>query len=669
MILHTAFLFFDRMRTYKRKTERGTTSQDLLQRAADAVIKDGRKLKTVARELEICHTTLQRYVKKIKSGLTPAVGYKPRLVFNEEQEALLSKYILKSASIYFGLLPEEVRQLAYQCAVKFKVQNIPPSWHKNGEAGKDWLTNFLKRNPTLSIRTPEATSAGRASSFNRHNVNQFFEKLGDLITKHNLTPSRIWNLDETGVQTVLKPKKILAEKGTKQVGAIVSAERGTLVTVELAVSALGNSIPPMFVFPRLKYKELFIRDGPPECIGAGNKSGWMTSTEFLVFMDHFIKHTKPSPEEPVLLLLDNHSSHIDIDVIEKAKRNSVILLSFPPHCTHRLQPLDVGVNGPFKTYCSKAQNNWLRTNPGKIMSIYEIPGIVKYAFPLAATPINICNAFKKTGIWPYDSNVFIDEDYAPSFVTDRPMPENRPLQSTDNLPVPQNNQERTLEYLDESNYVGSNVEIETSPSILQEHPGPSDCSVECTRAPSGNQEQETRQCSPEPIPCCSFQPPQSVDNNTGDKNAAVFSPELIRPLPKAPPRLIGHTKARKRKTAVLTDTPEKNALAEEQASKKKKTKKKVKGKGTGKCKGKGKQTKKPTKNPAKRRVLQDDDSSDDEQEWFCIICCDAYSNSAPGEQWIECRECKNWAHLQCVEDEENQAFVCPNCYSDQSSGE
>ncbi|XP_050678651.1 jerky protein homolog-like [Leptidea sinapis] len=487
----------------------------------------------------------------MKSGLTPVVGYKPRLVFNEEQETLLSKYILRSASIYFGLLPEEVRQLAYQCAMKFNVHNIPPSWHTNGEAGKDWLTNFLKRNSTLSIRIPEATSAGRASSFNRHNVNQFFEKLGDLITKHNLTPSRIWNLDETGVQTVLNPKKILAEKGTKQVGAIVSTERGTLVTVELAVSALGNSIPPMFVFPRLKYKDLFIRDGPPECIGAGNKSGWMTSTEFLVFMDHFIKHTKPRPEVPVLLLLDNHSSHIDIDVIEKAKKNSVILLSFPPHCTHRLQPLDVGVNGPFKTYCSKAQNNWLRTNPGKIMSIYEIPGIVKYAFPLAVTPINICNAFKKAGIWPYNSNVFTDEDYAPSFVTDRPMPENRLSQGTDNLPVPPNNRERTPQYLDESNYVGSNVEIETSPSILQHVPVQSDCRVDCTSEPSANQE---------PTPCCSFQLPQSADNNTGDKNTTIFSPELIRPLPKAPPRLNGYNKRLKRMTAVLTDTPEKNAL-------------------------------------------------------------------------------------------------------------
>lgn len=344
------------MRNYKRKTERGKVSIDLLQRAADAVTKDGRKLKTVARELEICHMTLFRYVKKLKAGIPPTVGYYSRQVFNHSQKKLI-EYLLKCASIYFGLLSEEVRKLAYTCAVQFDIPNIPDSWHRNKEAGADWFTGFLKRNPSLSIRTPEATSAGRASSFNLHNVNEFFKKLGNVILKHNFLPSRIWNLDETGVTTVLRQKKIVASKGVKQVGAIVSAERGTLVTVELAANAAGNTIPPMFIFPRLKYKDLFLRDGPPESIAAGNSSGWMTAKEFLIFMDHFIKHTKPTPEDPVLLLLDNHQSHVDIDVVEKAKATSIIMLSFPPHCTHNLQPLDVGVNGPFKTYCAKAQEN------------------------------------------------------------------------------------------------------------------------------------------------------------------------------------------------------------------------------------------------------------------------------------------------------------------------
>ncbi|CAB3225856.1 unnamed protein product [Arctia plantaginis] len=136
------------MRNYKRKTERGKVSIELLQRAADAVIKDGRKLKTVARELEICHMTLFRFVKKLKAGVTPTVGYYSRQVFNQDQEKTLADYLLKCSSIYFGLLPEEVRKLAYSCAVKFDMPNIPVSWHRNKEAGSDWFTSFLKRNPS-----------------------------------------------------------------------------------------------------------------------------------------------------------------------------------------------------------------------------------------------------------------------------------------------------------------------------------------------------------------------------------------------------------------------------------------------------------------------------------------------------------------------------------------
>ncbi|CAG9786596.1 unnamed protein product [Diatraea saccharalis] len=191
----------------------------------------------------------------------------------------------------------------------------------------------------------------------------------------------------------------------------------------------------------------------------------------------------------------------------------------------------------------------------------------------------------------------------------------------DNLPVPANNPQ----YLHKSNYVASNVEIETSPSILQPLPRQSDCSVDYISEPG-----------PSDI--------QLADNNREDKSTAIFSPELIRPLPKAPPRLIGYNKRRKRKTTVLTDTPEKNALAEKQANKKKR------------------------KTLLREEFLQDDssDDEDDEEELYCIICCDAYSNSTPGEKWIECGECKNWAHLQCIEDEESVAFICPYCYSDQS---
>jgi hypothetical protein len=43
----------------------------------------------------------------------------------------------------------------------------------------------------------------------------------------------------------------------------------------------------------------------------------------------------------VLLFLNNHSSHLSCQALDLCKSNSVILLSFPPHCSHRPQPLDI----------------------------------------------------------------------------------------------------------------------------------------------------------------------------------------------------------------------------------------------------------------------------------------------------------------------------------------
>lgn len=94
----------------------------------------------------------------------------------------------------------------------------------------------------------------------------------------------------------------------------------------------------------------------------------------------------------------------------------------------------------------------------------------------------------------------------------------------------------------------------------------------------------------------------------------------------------------------------------------KKVKEKGKGTGKGKATGKGKEK-------VKRRVLQERNSSESDAEndleWYCLICCDSYSNSRPREEWVECVMCKNWAHLQCLDKDNVTTYVCPNCDSDE----
>nr|CAI5833928.1 unnamed protein product [Callosobruchus analis] len=203
---------------------------------------------------------------------------------------------------------------------------VPPSWIENKMAGEEWFRSFMKRNPELSVRVAQATSLSRATSFNRHNVNVFYDNLQIVMDHDHFEPQDIYNVDETGVTTVQKPGRAVARRGTRQVGALTFGERGTLVTLAFAANALGNPIPPMFVFPRTRYQEHFIRDGPVGSVGTGNPSGWMEDETFMVFLKHFQKHTNSSLSHKVLLMLDNHSSHIHIDSLDFCKENGIVLL-------------------------------------------------------------------------------------------------------------------------------------------------------------------------------------------------------------------------------------------------------------------------------------------------------------------------------------------------------
>lgn len=633
---------------YKKKDSTRNKSKleiSVIKNALDDIVK-GKSIRGAALEYGIDRNTLRNYLRdrnKLTKISEKGSQYKTSQIFTIEEENALVNYLLTCSKMNYGLTKKAAMKLACEYA-KINSKNVPQSWTTNDCTGKDWFRGFMQRHPQLSLRTPEATSLSRSTSFNRKNLTDFFKNLEHVREEYQFEAHNIYNCDETGCTTVQVCPKVIASKHVRQVGQVTSAERGTLVTVCFAVNALGNVIPPFFVFPRVKYNETFINGGPPGSQGDSYPSGWMTTKSFMKYMQHFVKYSNASLQNRVLLILDNHESHVNIEVVQYAKLNGVVMLTLPPHCSNKLQPLDVAIYSSFKARYNTAMNNWMLSNPGRTVTIYNIPSFVSTIMSQAFSQSNILSGFRKTGIHPYNPNIFTDEDFLCSAVTDKEMTgELQDLEASSadsSLIAPQLDPDVTM--------------IESaSTSTVQRQSEPS-TTADADVFDIAEQSAETASTS------------QLLDITTVHSDSPKTNtvlPEIIRPFPKSAPRKNIRRGRQPGKTKILTKTPEKQDLINNHELKNKKMK-------VTKTNQRGKAKKKTFT----RQILQSsdsetdleedpkyDDSSDDpcdEDNWFCFVC-----GTDEKIAMRLCAICGKYVHEMCVglTKDDKEKFICHRC--------
>ena len=183
---------------------------------------------------------------------------------------------------------------------------------------------------------------------------------------------------------------------------------------------------PLDYFPPLRAPKNvnIIEKAPPGTIASYHPCGWMQTDIFLKWFDHFLSFVMPSKKRPVLLLLDGHATHTkNMEFIMKARENYVTVICFPPHCSHRLQPLDVSFMTPFRSSYSNEVRIWLRTHYPRVVTEYQIPELFEIAYMKSANMLTAVNDFRKTGISPLNPEDFDDWMFEPSETTNRSFPE------------------------------------------------------------------------------------------------------------------------------------------------------------------------------------------------------------------------------------------------------
>ena len=98
------------------------------------------------------------------------------------------------------------------------------------------------------------------------------------------------------------------------------------------------------------------------------------------------------------LTATNHT--LTLGLVEEARDKGIVLYTFPPHTTHLLQPLDVGVFGPLKLVWSQILKEFkLETMAAKVDKRI-FPSLVAKMWPRVLLPEHLIGGFRGAGLHP-----------------------------------------------------------------------------------------------------------------------------------------------------------------------------------------------------------------------------------------------------------------------------
>lgn len=204
-------------------------------------VSEGSSKYAAAKEYGVPVSTLNGRLKGV-----PPIRAGPQPLLSLETERKLANWIIECAEMGDPKTKDEVLTASTELC---KVENKPT---KNDLLSRGWLKGFLKRNPKVTFRTPQAVTRASAS-VSEDDIRRFFTHFYDWVKKENLLhcltdPSRFINSDETGFDLNPSPRHVLAAKGSKNVYRVDAAKPKQRVSVMYTFGANGTSYTPQLIF-------------------------------------------------------------------------------------------------------------------------------------------------------------------------------------------------------------------------------------------------------------------------------------------------------------------------------------------------------------------------------------------------------------------------------------
>ena len=250
--------------------------------AIDAVKTSRMSITAAAKEYSVPKSTLDDRV--LGKGKYPRAGRCTLL--SSEDETLVAETCQLFSEWGFPLTKNNVLGIVGDFC---KDKGIKPFNAKG--PGRHWWDGFLKRNPSICVRKPQALQIYCAKAATREHLDHFYinvlkkdlDRLG-LINK----PEQIFNVDETSFCLSGRTQNVITAKGDKAPQMVIGGTGRENITVQTCISAAGKILPPLIVYTGQRLSPTLTMGGPCGARYCVSPNGWMTTTAFLDWFQNLL---------------------------------------------------------------------------------------------------------------------------------------------------------------------------------------------------------------------------------------------------------------------------------------------------------------------------------------------------------------------------------------------
>ncbi|KJZ70330.1 hypothetical protein HIM_10298 [Hirsutella minnesotensis 3608] len=394
-------------------------------------------IRTAAARFKVSKSQLQRAIQEILTGIVPEAPGRPRRLDEAEDDALVAYVVwLQRGGFPATKLQLEGAYNAIRLARDASAKPVSRHWYKR------WMADHPELRPSY-VKAVEKSRKSWESS-NVAAVEDFFERLSNIVKDFRIGASECWNEDECGIRigSLRDRIQVIVTRSSrhKRPEVVDLGDRESCTLIGCA-NAVGVTMPGWLVFKTFPTESWDEIKAPDDIRFARSDTGFSNAEITLDWLHHFnviswkasaqAQQTsktleewfgctewckdplRPSSEaQPTvrpdkdriyrLLVIDGFTGHTSLEFIHYCIKFDIILAIFPPHSTHFLQPLDVSVFQPLKQSQQRVLRRILAQGELKF-SRTDFLASFHETFRDGFTAANIISGFEKTGIFPPNS--------------------------------------------------------------------------------------------------------------------------------------------------------------------------------------------------------------------------------------------------------------------------